>query len=1210
MSEATEAVLFNGVPLLLVAAAYAAVTAAVLPALWRDRARAHSLDWGVALVFPGVAVAAGIFGVLVLEQQRPAGGHVWLSCAASLAALAPAALLVFRWRDRAVLGGMGRTLDAEERASVRDRELEAVGEISAALSRARDAVSVARPLVRDVATLFRVGFTGVAVLAEDGAEATGLYAETDGSPAAWWSELRLDLGNEPSGIASAVFDAAPVTVYDVSGSPLVSARLAERVGAHSGAWVPMIAESRVVGVLVLASTDAKRSFAPEELSLLQALAAEAALALERLRSEAALSDALRREQRAAEIVRRIRAELEPAEVVRVARDELRSTLRLDDIAIDVTEGEANVEARRELPLAPGEQLLVEAVAYEIGAAVRTAALVAENRRRLEQQTALLHAAQVVTGELELEPVLNRLVEEVTKLLAADAADCYLLDRKRNVLRCAAVHGLDERLIGFEFTPEQGVAGAAIAAARPVSVDDYGTIAAPVPSPAYAGFSRALVAPMVLGGEMFGVIGVGIRDPSRAFDVDDEELLDAFASLASLALRNAESFAERSRQARVQLAFYRIATLLGEPLSLDQTYDAAAQAAAEALGGDFAAVLAAGPAGLTVVGGHELPVSVGELSVPAALADAAEDGQILAAPRVAGDERFEATWTNAPFASLLAIPVPGEGAWLVLVLFREEREFEPDDLELAQHVAGAARGAFERSRLFEAERTARGLSQQLARTGSLLATELDPEAVLEAVVGEAAELLHADAAALVQLDDDELAVIAAAGVGADAALGARLPSAGSASDEVVQSHGPVAYADARGSESVLAGDAFLAQGHAAYLGVPLAAREGAPLGVLSVYAREPREWREEEMQALVALAANASVAFSNAELYQRVAVEREQSVAILANIADGIVAVDRDGRVVMWNQAAAEITGVPAAEAVGRTPEQVLQRNLESEAGGTNRLVPIPRGDDDVWLSLSEAIMRDPSGAVAGRIFAFRDISAEHAVEQMKSDFVSTVSVELRTPLTSIYGFAQTLLREDVAFDETERRTFLDFIARESERLTTTVDALLNVARLDTGDLAVSLEPTDVGAVVNEVVTAASASGNGHRFVADVGGNGCTAQADPDKLRQVLDQLVSNAIKYSPEGGTVTVSASGSADGVQVTVADEGIGIPSSERDRIFSKFYRAGSGTGTGLGLFIARGLVREMGGRMWVESEEGAGSRFAFELPSALDVTFSTWEA
>jgi signal transduction histidine kinase len=254
----------------------------------------------------------------------------------------------------------------------------------------------------------------------------------------------------------------------------------------------------------------------------------------------------------------------------------------------------------------------------------------------------------------------------------------------------------------------------------------------------------------------------------------------------------------------------------------------------------------------------------------------------------------------------------------------------------------------------------------------------------------------------------------------------------------------------------------------------------------------------------------------------------------------------------------------------------------------------------VWLSLSEAVMHDPAGAVSGRIFAFRDISREHIVEQMKSDFVSTVSVELRTPLTSIYGFAQTLLREDVAFGEEERRTFLEFIARESERLTAIVDALLNVARLDTGDLRVSLERTDVVSVVGDVVRNAMANGNGRMFAAEVDEEGVTAQADPDKLRQVLDQLVSNAVKYSPAGGLVTVSARRRDDAVEVAVEDQGAGIPAAERERIFSKFYKAGGAQGTGLGLFIAQGLVREMGGRMWVDSEEGRGSRFAFELPLA----------
>jgi PAS domain S-box-containing protein len=1204
VSSATQAVLFNGLPLLLLAAAYAGLTGAVLPVLWRERSRAHAFDWAVFCLFPGVAIASGSYAALVIGERRAAGGHVWAGLAASIVLVIPALLLLARVRDREfVVGAVGRSRAAEEQISLRDRELVMLAEISAALGNARTPVDASRAVVRRVAELASVGFAGVVLVDDAGEYATGVYAELHGERAAFWESVRVDLRHEPSGIASAVFDSAPVTVYDIAGSSLVSARLATMVGAESGAWLPMVAEGDVIGVLVLAATDAKRAFTPEELGLLQGIASEAALALGRLRSAEALSDALGREQRIGELVRLVRAQLEPDEIVRVAREELLALLGLDSVDVTVERGLAVVTVEREEPLSAGEEFVLETVSHELNSALRTAELLEENRKRLAQQAALLHAAQVVTSELELDAVLQRLVEEVTKLLDTDAADCYLLDRERGVLRCAAVYGLEDAVVGFEFTPERGVAGAALAESRPVLSGDYRQIGAPVPHPAYDGFSRALVAPMAWAGETLGVLGVGIRGEERAFSDTDIELLDAFASLASLALRNAEMFADRSRQARIQRGFYRIASLLGEPLSLDETYDATAQAAAEALGGDVAAVLAASSGRLVMVGGFELDDALRRLEPPQALLDASADAQLLAASDLREDDRFPDEWRSAGFRSLLCIPVPGEQASVVAVLFQEPRTFTRDDLELAQQVASAARGALDRSRLFEAERTARSLSQQLARTGSLLATELDPIAVLDAVVGEARSLVRADAAVLASLDGGELVVAASAGEHADEVLGTRSPATGWVAADVVQSRAPVAYDDVARDSSLAESDALLELGCRAYLGVPLVAPEGALHGVLSVYAREPRLWREEEVQALVALAANASVVLSNAELYQRVAVEREQSVAILANIADGIVAVDREGSVVLWNRAAEEITGVPAAEARGRTPAQVLHQELQSETGGTNRLVAIRRGDEEVWLSLSEAVMRDPSGAVAGRIFAFRDISAERVIEQMKSDFVSTVSVELRAPLTSIYGFSRTLLREDVAFAEPERHTFLEFIARESERLTAIVDALLNVARLDTGDLAVALEPTDVGAVLEEVVTGAAELANGHTIVADVEVDDVEAQADPEKLRQVLEQLVSNALKYSPDGGRVTVSARRGSDGVQVAVSDEGVGIPAAERERIFAKFYKGAGGQGTGLGLFIAQGLVREMGGQLWVESEEGRGSRFGFELPLVRNV-------
>jgi PAS domain S-box-containing protein len=1215
VSTATQAVVFNGVPLLCLALADAVVAAVLMPALWRGRRESNPLDIATGLVFPAIGCSALVLGVLVIVDRQPLAGHLWPSFVAILLAFIPALLFLVRWQERGVIGTvMRRVRAAEDRVTVLDREFEAVTAITNALARATDAEAASLPLLRQVRELLGIEFAAVAVIDDDAAVARGVAAELLGEDVPWWRDLRLDLRNEPSGIASTVFDAAPVMIYDVRTSPRVSRKLVELVNAKSGLWVPMIAEERVAGVLIVCTTVELRTFSAEEVALLQALAGETALALDRMRSSAALAAALEREQLGADIARRIRAELEADDIIRVATAELQSAFALDEIAVELGGTAETADAfpivvagstfgslriAREQPLDEGERYLVQAAAEEIGLALHTARLLSENRRRLDQYSALLHAAHVVTSELDLDAVLPRLVEEAAKLLGADAADCYLLDADHNVLRCAAVHGLDPDLLGFECRPDQGATGLALRRGRPVIVDDYELMQ--LPNAAYSGYAKVMVAPMSWRGETRGVLGVGVRDRDRRLGDADTSLLEAFTGLAALALQNAELYGERARQARVQRAFHRITSLLSERLSLPDTLAATARAAAEALGGDYAAVLMPVRGRLAIVGEHALPDAVRALEPPQALVEAAADEQLLVAARLGDDDRFGDDWRELPAESLLAVPVESDGAGIVVVFCRDPRAFSEDDLELARQLAYAANGAFERSRLYEAERTARSLSQRLARTASMLTAALGPEAVLQEAVQQALSLVAADAATVTLLDQTAGLVVAAAEgdeVELAAVVGTAAPAVGWHGGDVVQLRAPVSRDDRDEDGPGAGADPLLALGYRSYLGVPLAAREGSVLGVLAVYGRAPRSWPDEVIEALSALAANAAVALSNAELYQRIAVEHDQSAAILSSIAEGIVAVDREGRVVVWNAAAEEITGVPAEEALGRTPAEVIQRDLESELGGSNRLVSVDRGGEEVTLSLSETLMHDPTGAVAGRVFAFRDISAEWVLEKMKSDFVSTVSHELRAPLTSIYGFAETLLREDVRFSETERRTFLGYIASESSRLTAIVDALIDVARLDRGDITVALASTDLGEVINESISTVGAR-DGHRFEIDLGDGELAVRADPDKLRQVLDQLVENAVKYSPGGGVVRVEARRRRHAVEVSVTDEGIGIPLAHRDRVFDKFYRVDEDVaGTGLGLFIARGLVSAMGGRLRLDGERSRGSRFTFELP------------
>ena len=709
--------------------------------------------------------------------------------------------MLFRRNRRADGPTSPAALDNEPEPSSGTDRLTAIASLSSALVRAKDKQAVARILIDTCLSLLAVDMAAVALVSEDMKRAQGLLAAGAEGDLDWWTSVAVDFDSEPSGIASAVFAGGPVVVYDIAGSQQVNRRLAERSGARSAVFVPLVSEERVPAVLVLATTEAPRAFTGDELSLIQALAAEAALAFDRARSADALADALERERLIASIGRKVRSELDLDAVLRVAvestgsatgvsrcflrlgepsnpmpiaaewtapgfapigdvadhlavsnlaaRDrrtvavgDIREEPALDDAALGGTETLQELDSRAVLATPvlvfdrmigvfglhrsePGawseaEIALAEAVARELGIAIHAAQLLHENAQRLEQQTALLNAAQVVTSELRLETVLQRLVDEVTKLLDTDAADCYLFDADNSLLRCAAVHGLDPELVDFELLAER-------------SVDARFT--EPVPHPAYQGFASAIAAPMTWSGERRGVLGVATRDPERRFGELEKSLLETFAGLASLAVRNAASFEQSVRQARVQRGFYGIASALSEHLSQSATLDAVAEAANEALGGSFTAVLMPEARGLGLAASHGLPDELAATlreEIPesaSVLVTAASERRLLSASSLDDDDRFGPEWRRlAGVRSLLAIPVDPprrEEGGLVVVFFAEQRTFTDDDLELGRRLAGAARAGLERSELYEGERTARALSQQLARLGSLLATELEP-----------------------------------------------------------------------------------------------------------------------------------------------------------------------------------------------------------------------------------------------------------------------------------------------------------------------------------------------------------------------------------------------------------------------------------------------------------------------------------------------------
>jgi PAS domain S-box-containing protein len=336
---------------------------------------------------------------------------------------------------------------------------------------------------------------------------------------------------------------------------------------------------------------------------------------------------------------------------------------------------------------------------------------------------------------------------------------------------------------------------------------------------------------------------------------------------------------------------------------------------------------------------------------------------------------------------------------------------------------------------------------------------------------------------------------------------------------------------------------------------------------------------------------------------------EQHARVLEHVGDGVFLVDEEGIVRLWNPAAEVITGIRREDVIGRPAVEAVpgwhtilslvpvERATPPGASRTETL-PVEVGGRELWLSFSAVEFSD------GIVYAFRDLTAERLVDSLKDEFVATMSHEVRTPLAAIYGASMTLGRDDLELTADSRHRLLDVIANESDRLARIVNEILLANHIDSGRLRLTTDRVDPVALAHEVAESArSYAPDTVRIEVSAPADLPALPADADRLRQVLANLVENAIKYSPDGGLVEVGIEGLDDRVRFAVRDEGLGIPPSEHERIFTKFYRLdpdltrGVG-GTGLGLYICRELVRRMEGRIWVAGRSSGGSTFFVDLP------------
>jgi PAS domain S-box-containing protein len=399
-----------------------------------------------------------------------------------------------------------------------------------------------------------------------------------------------------------------------------------------------------------------------------------------------------------------------------------------------------------------------------------------------------------------------------------------------------------------------------------------------------------------------------------------------------------------------------------------------------------------------------------------------------------------------------------------------------------------------------------------------------------------------------------------------------------------------------------------------------------LGMMMVGSPRLHRFSEDEIDLLSAFGAQLGAALDNLNLYEEVKKGKAYIENLVESAGDAIVSTDLEHRVLSWNSGAEAIFGYRKAEVIGRSLAVLLPPGREEEldnirskvldSGVIRNLEVARRKKDGTSIEVSVAVspIEDPTGRVTGFLHLSKDITEKKRYEErlkeldtMKSDFVSSVSHELRTPLTAIKGSIDNMLDGLTGELNEKQIRYLGRIKSNTDRLARLINDLLDLSRIEAGRIELKPARLEVATLARDITETLRpiAAEKMIEFEITPAKGPVTAWADRDKITQVIMNLIGNALKFTPSLGRITVAIECNGDGwVQVSIADTGPGIPRSEAEKIFDKFYQVASADrhkarGTGLGLSISKSLVEMHGGKIWMESEVGRGSTFFFTLPA-----------
>ncbi len=569
-------------------------------------------------------------------------------------------------------------------------------------------------------------------------------------------------------------------------------------------------------------------------------------------------------------------------------------------------------------------------------------------------------------------------------------------------------------------------------------------------------------------------------------------------------------------------------------------------------------------------------------------------------------------------ALLAVPLilggTAVGA-LTVSRYGEGVQFGPADLEVAELLASQAVVALNNARLYSRARQRAEDMASLNRIARTVGSSLDLDEVLRRVIAELNRSFRVEAGSILLVDPERNDLYFATTLegGLERFLDVRLPLGVGIVGDVAQTGRPALVndpaADPRFYGKISSDVGFTTRN---ILCVPLFSRDRV-IGVIELLNKVEGDFDPEDLERLQGIAGTVAVAIENARLHAQTEAERGRLTAILTSTADAVIATDAQGRLLLINPAAAHTFHLSPQEQIGRPFREALTheglRSLFERAEGVDHglteELTVEGADGKVrTLYVNISPVRGTGGQVVGYVAAMQDITTFKELDKMKSEFVATVSHDLKTPLTAIRGFADLVAMSGPLSEQ--QKEFIGRIKEVTREMAALISDLLDLGKIEAG-VEMEQVPCDLKALAAEVVHDLEFRAQEKKIVLEmeIPETVPPVIGDPGRLKQVLTNLVSNAIKYTPEGGHVWIRISPENGRLVTSVQDTGIGISAHDQKQIFHKFYRVRTEEtahieGTGLGLSIARSIVERHGGRIWVESEPGKGSTFFFTLPLA----------